>query len=104
MDRFVGYVRVLFVAGTLVIFRSMSFPVSKAHPAKIKLAIIALHVIATSILFYTYVAVGTVLRMGTDIVGRLTVIGTLGQPLLDYLAIGRGMVLHATTAKFKQCQ
>lgn len=97
MDRFVGYVRILFVTGTLVIFRSVSFPVSKAHPAKVELAVVALHVVATPILFYTYVAVGTVLRMSTDVVGRLAVVGTLGQPLLDYLAIGRGMIVHAAT-------
>lgn len=73
----------------------MRLPVPQAHPTKVVLAIEALHVIATSVLLDAYVTLGAVFGVCAYIVGRLAVVGTLGQPLLDDLAVGRRMIVHA---------
>ena len=56
---FVSDVGILFVARTAVIFRTVSLPVSQAHPTKVVLTSIALHVIASAILFDAYLALWT---------------------------------------------
>lgn len=78
MYGFVGNVGIFLVARTFVIFRSMGLPISKAHPAKVVLTVEALHMITATVLFDANVTLGTVLRMGTDVVGRFTIVGTFG--------------------------
>lgn len=43
---------IFFVTRTLVILTTMCFPIPKAHPAEVVLTIVALHVIAATILLY----------------------------------------------------
>ena len=50
---------IFFISRAFVVFRAVCFPVSEAHPAEIMFAIIALHVIAATILLYADVAFGT---------------------------------------------
>lgn len=45
-------VRIFLVTRAFVILATMCFPISKAHPAKVMLTIVTLHVIATTILLY----------------------------------------------------
>lgn len=40
--------------------------------------------------------------MGGDVVGRLTVVGTLGQPLPDRLAVSRGVIIAPATKTKRQ--
>ena len=97
MNRFVSDVRVFLVYRTLVILGTVSLPVPKTHPTKIMLAFIALHVIATAVLLDAYVASWAVLRVSTNVVRRLTIVGALRQPLLDDLAFSWRMIIHATS-------
>jgi hypothetical protein len=88
------------------------FPVTQAHPAKVVLAPVALHMIAATILLYTNLALGTNLKhksmlttanamatkatdfgMSTNVVGRFAIIGTFGQPLPDRVAISGRMIV-----------
>lgn len=59
VGRFIGYVRVFLVARAAVILGAMSLPVTEAHPAEIVLAPVTLHVVASAILLYTNLALGT---------------------------------------------
>jgi len=52
MNALVRDVRILLVTRAFVILATMCFPISKAHPAKVMLTIVTLHMIAATILFY----------------------------------------------------
>lgn len=55
MSRLVSNVRVLFIPRTLVVLGAVSLPAAEAHPAKVVFAVIALHVVAASVLLDTNV-------------------------------------------------
>lgn len=95
MHRFVRNIWILLVSRALVIFAAMRLPVSQTHPAKVRFAVNALHVIASAILLYADVTFGAVFCVGTDVVRRFAVVCTFGEPLFDYLAVGWGMVIHS---------
>lgn len=95
MGRFIGNVRILFVARTLVVLGAVRLPVADAHPAEIVLTVEALHVIAAAVLLDADVAFRAVFGVRTDVVGRFAVVGALGQPTFDHLAVGRCMVVGA---------
>ena len=65
----------------------MSSPVPQAHPAEVMLAVVTLHVIATTVLLDANIALGAVLGVGRDIVRCLGVISALRQPSPDSLAV-----------------
>ena len=50
MDRLICNVRVFLIPGTLIILRPMIFPISETHPAEVMFTIVALHMIASTIL------------------------------------------------------
>ena len=52
--------------------------------------------IASATLFNARVALGTVLRIGTDIIRRLRIVRALLQPLFNRGALGGRMKLEAT--------
>jgi hypothetical protein len=54
-------------------------------------------VIASAILLYAYRTLGTVLCVGRDVIGGLTVIRTFRQPLFDGDTVGRRMVVVTAT-------
>lgn len=60
------------------------------------LTVKALHVIATAVLFDANVTLGTVLRMGTNIIGRFTIVGTFGKPFPDYMTICWRVIVRPT--------
>jgi len=95
VHRLVGNVGIVLVAGALVVLGAVRLPVAQAHPAEVVLTIKALHVVAAAVLFDADVTLGAVFGVGADVVGRLAVVGALGQPLLDHLAVGGRMVVHA---------
>lgn len=95
MHRFIGNIGILLVARALVVLRSVRLPVADAHPAEIVFAIEALHVIAAAVLLNADVTARTVFGVCTDVVGRFTVIGALGQPASDHPAIGGRMIISA---------
>jgi hypothetical protein len=64
MGRLICYVWIVFVTGTLVVLRAMSFPVTKAHPAKVMLATVALHVIAATIFLNANMALWALKQQG----------------------------------------
>lgn len=96
MHRLVRYVWILFIPGTFVVFGAVRFPVAQAHPAEVVLTAKALHMITAAVLFDAYVTFGAILCMGTYVIGRFAIVGAFGQPLLDHLAVGRRMIVHAT--------
>ena len=61
VGRLVSHVRVLLVARAAVVLGAVRLPIAKAHPAKVVLATVALHVIAPSVLLYTDLALGAYL-------------------------------------------
>lgn len=65
MSRFIGNIRILLVARAFIIFGTMSFPVSQAHPTEIMLTVAALHVITTTVFFDTDMTFGA-LRTGKE--------------------------------------
>lgn len=95
VGRLIGNVWILFVARTLVVLGAVRLPVAHAHPAKVVLAVEALHVIAAAVLLNADVALRTVFSVRTDVVGRFAVVRALGQPALDHLTVGRRMVVGA---------
>ena len=117
MRRLVGYIRILFIAWATIIFRPVSFPIAQAHPAKVMFTSITLHVVTTTVLFYTNLALGAHLiamkkisltlmkrtnnsayfSMSRDVVGRFAIICTLGQPLPNGFAIGRSVIFTSTS-------
>ena len=56
----------------------------------------AQHVIASATLFNARVALGTVFRIGTDIIRRFRIVRALLQPLFNRGALGWCMKLEAT--------
>lgn len=94
VHRLVGNVRVFLVPRALVILGTVRLPVPQAHPAKVVLAVEALHVIAAAVLLDADVTLGTVLGVGADVVGRFAVVGALCEPLADDLAIGGRVIVH----------
>jgi len=58
------------------------------------LAVVALHVVASSILLDTDMTFWTVLCVSTDVVSSLTVIGAFGEPSLDCLTVCRRVVVY----------
>lgn len=70
---------------------SMWLPGPETHPAELGSArlILAYHVIAAAVLLDGDVALGTLLGVGCNPVGRLRVVVTLLYPLLEPLALDR---------------
>ena len=62
--RFIGHIWILLVARTPVVFGSVRLPIAQAHPAKVVLATVALHMITAAVLLYANLALGTHLEMG----------------------------------------
>ena len=58
--------------------------------------------ITTTALFDARVTIGTVFGVGRDIVGRLPVLLTLGQPLSDHMTTG-GSVIFETALEAELC-
>ena len=79
--------RCLFLPGTLVVLRPVSSPVTQAHPTEVMLAVVALHVITTTVLLDTNITLGAVLGVGRDVVRCLGVVSTLRQPPANSLAV-----------------
>ena len=96
MHRLVGNVWVFLVPRALVILGTVRLPVAEAHPAKVVLAVEALHVIAAAVLFDADVTLGTVLGVGADVVRSFAVVRTFREPLADDLAIGWRVVVRST--------
>ena len=65
----------------------MGPPVPEAHPAEVMLTVVALHVVAATVLLDTNITLGAVLGVGRDIVCCLRIISTFGQPAPDSLAV-----------------
>lgn len=70
---------------------SMWLPWSETHPAELGSTrlILAYHVVAAAVLFDGDVALGTLLSVGRDPVGRLRVVVALLDPLFEPLALDR---------------
>uniref|UniRef100_A0A8D8T8B4 Uncharacterized protein n=1 Tax=Cacopsylla melanoneura TaxID=428564 RepID=A0A8D8T8B4_9HEMI len=79
-----------------VVFGTVLFPITKAHPAELMLAMIALHVVTAPVLFNTNVTLGTVFGVRGNVVGRFAVVSTLGEPLLDDDTVRGGVILDTT--------
>lgn len=89
--------RFLVKAVALVPAGTMLGPRAHAHPAKLALALLAGHVVATTVLFNRRLALGALLGVGVEPVGRLRVVGTLLLPELDNLAEDRTVVGSVAT-------
>lgn len=74
----------------------MRLPITEAHPAKVVLAIKALHMIAATVFLDANVTLGAVFGVCAYIISRLTVVGALCQPLLNDLAVSGRVIVHAT--------
>ena len=122
MWRLIGYIGILLVAWTTIIFWSVSLPITQTHPAKIVFAAITLHVVTSSIFFNANLALRTNLvikklifnisfpfkmfvesecypyfSMSRDVVGRFAIICTFGQPMSNRFTIGWCMVFTSTS-------
>lgn len=75
----------------------MRLPVTQTHPTKVVFAMKALHVITSAILLNANVTLGTIFRVCRNVIGRFTVIRTLGQPFFDHGAIGGRMIIRAAS-------
>lgn len=95
VHRFVGNIGIVLVAGAFIIFGAVRLPIAQAHPAEVVLTIEALHMIAAAVLLDAYVTLGAVFGVCAYIVGRFAVVGALGQPFPDDLAVSGRMVVHA---------
>lgn len=93
MHGLVRNIWIFLVARTLVVLGTVSLPVTETHPAKVVLAVEALHMIAAPVLLDADVTLGTVLRVRTDVVRRLAIVRTLGQPLADDLTVRWRMIV-----------
>lgn len=54
-----------------------------------------LHVIAATVFLNANVTLRAVFGVGTNVIGRFTVVRTFGQPTFDDLTIGGGMIVGA---------
>lgn len=64
----VSYIGIFLISGTFVVLRTVRFPITQTHPAKVMLTIRAGQMIATSVLLNINVTFGTILRMGAYII------------------------------------
>lgn len=87
MGRLICNIWVFLVPGTLVVLRPVSSPVTQAHPTEVMLAVVALHVITTTVLLDTNITLGAVPGVGRDVVRCLGVVSTLRQPPANSLAV-----------------
>ena len=65
----------------------MCSPVPQTHPAEVVLAVVALHVVTTSILLDTNITLGTVLGVRRYVVRCLRVVCTFREPSSDSFTI-----------------
>lgn len=96
VHRLVCYIRILLVAGALVVLGAVILPVTQTHPAEIVFTVVALHMIAAAILLDADIAFGAIFSVCAYIISSLAVVSAFSQPLPYYLAIGRGVVVGAT--------
>ena len=76
--------------------RAVLLPQAHAHPAEFVAALAARHVVAAPVLLNGRVALGALLGVGRNPVGRLRVVGALLQPPLDERAWRRLVIGDAT--------
>lgn len=77
----------------------MGLPVPQAHPTKVMFAIVTLHVIASAVFLDTNVALWTVFGMCTYVIRSFAIVCAFCQPLLDYRALGRCVIIHSASTK-----
>lgn len=71
-----GDIRIFFIPRAFVVLRTMCLPISEAHPAKVVLAVEALHVITATVLLDADVTLGTILRVSAYVIGRFAIVRT----------------------------
>lgn len=126
----IGNVRILFVARALVVFRSVALPVPKTHPAKVVFAVVALHMVTSSILLNANMTLWTlkeehlihhystinpnfsptahrklntyIFSMSTNIIGSFTVICTFGEPAFYRFTVCGRMIVDPTFETIKK--
>jgi len=87
---------ILLVSRTFVILRSVRFPVSKTHPAKVVLTVVTLHMIAAAVFLNADVTPWAVFGVRRNVVCSFTVIRTLCEPAFNGFAVSGRMILAAT--------